>query len=95
MSKQNHSSPQFTHVRKVRYRYVPIMETREHEEIGKYITYAISVRSVEDEVARVADVSTDFEAVRKLANLCTEQELDPDQLLDVVEDFLADESLIV
>lgn len=94
MSKQNNRSHNLTKLGDVRYRYVPVMETAESEELGKFVTYAISVRTAENEVARVSDVSTDFEEVRRLADLCTEQELDPEQILDVIEDFLGSENLI-
>lgn len=75
----------------VRYRYVPVMETLENDDIGTYVSYGISVRTVEDEIAFVSDVSTDLEAVQKLADRCTEQELRPEHLCDVIDDFLADE----
>ena len=77
-------------LRKVRYRYVPIQQTLLSEDNDAYVTYGISVRTVEDEIAFVSDVSTEFEEVQRLAALCTEQELDPLHLMDVVEDFLAE-----
>ena len=40
------------------------------------------------EVAFVSDVSTDRAAVEQLARRCTEGQLDPIHLLDVVEDAL-------
>lgn len=80
-------------VSEVRYRYVPVMETIENEEIGTYTSYGISVRTVEDEIAFVSDVSTELEAVQRLTDRCTEQRLSPEHLCDVIEDFLADEAL--
>lgn len=76
-------------VRNVRYRYVPVQQTIESEELGTYISYGISARTVEEEIFRISDVSTDFEKVRRLADLCTERELAPEHLGDVIEDFLA------
>ena len=79
--------------REVRYRYVPVQETLQTEDNAKYVTYGISVRTVEDEVAFVSDISTEFEEVSRLADICTAQELDPEQLGDVIEDFLAEGSV--
>lgn len=93
----NKFNPHFqtTPRRKVRYRYVPIQQTLKSDELGTYVTHGISVRTVEEEVTFISDLSTDFEAVQRLADLCTEQELDPTQLDDVIEDFLAEETLTV
>ena len=75
-------------------RYVPVMETLENEDLGRYVTYAISVQSADGEIRRVSDVSTDPDEIRELADICTEQDLDPDQILDIIEDFLGRENLI-
>lgn len=80
--------------REVRYIYTPVQEHLTNEE-QSYVSYGLSVRMAEQEIAFVSDLSTDFEAVQRLAMLCTEQELSPDHLEDVIEDFLADESLIL
>lgn len=90
-NKKSHSP---THLRKVRYTYTPVQEVLETEDKQKYVSYGISVRAVDDEVAFISDVSTEFEEVRQLATLCTENELDPEQFPEVVEDFLNDESTI-
>ena len=79
--------------REVRYRYVPVRETLVTEDNDKYVTYGLSVRTVEDEIAFVSDVSTEFEEISKLADLCTEQELDPIHIGDVIEDLLAEGSV--
>ena len=79
--------------REVRYRYVPVPETLLTEDNESYVTYGLSVRTVEDEIAFVSDVSTDFEEVSRLADLCTEQELDPIHIGEVIEDFLAEGSV--
>ena len=90
----NSKTPNLTQVRKVRYHYVPVREPLKNEET-EYISYGISVRSIEEEIAFVSDISTDLDQVKKLAELCTEQELSPEHLGDVVEDFLNSESLCV
>ena len=69
---------------------VPVQETLTSDELGTYVTYSVSVRTVEEEVAFVRDVSTDYEEIRQLTELCTDKELDPGQINDVIEDFLAD-----
>ena len=81
--------------REVRYNYVPVQETKKGEDETSYVTYGLSVRSVEDEIAFVSDVSTDLEEVRRLADLCTEQELAPEHLQDVIEDFLVDSDAVL
>ena len=91
MSKQHNSShPNLVFRRTPRYRYVPVQETLHSDELGSYVSYAISVRTAEEEIAFVSDVSTDFEEIERLADLCTEKQLDPEQLPDVLEDFLVE-----
>ena len=91
MSKnRNHHNPIFSTVRKPKYRYVPVQETLKSEELGTYVTYSLSVRTIEEEIAFVSDVSTDYEEIEQLAALCTIKELDPIHLEDVIQDFLAD-----
>ena len=87
-------NPEVVYRDKVRYRYVPVQETLRTDELGTYVTYGLSVRTEEKEIAFVSDVCTDFDEVRELASLCTEKELDPDQLPDVIEDFLAEGGMI-
>ncbi len=88
-NKNNHSNFTPIVVRKVRYRYVPVQQTIESEELGTYVSYGISARAVEEEIFFISDVSTNFEKVRCLADLCTEKELAPEHLEDVIQDFLA------
>ena len=40
------------------------------------------------------DVSTDYEEIQQLTELCTDKELDPDHINDVIEDFLADPEMV-
>ena len=90
----NTSNPKVVFQKNVRYRYVPVQETLTTDELGTYVTYGLSVRAVEEEIAFISDVSTEFEEIQHLANVCTEKQLDPDHLSDVLEDFLAEGSLI-
>ena len=95
MPKKFQSKFQISQLRKTRYRYVPILQRMETGELGAYITYGLQVKTVEEEVAFVSDVSTEFEEVRRLADLCTEQELDPIHLQDVIEDFLEKDPMTI
>ena len=94
--KTNHSlsKPTLVYRKKIRYRYVPVRETLSSDELGTYDTYGISVRTTEEEISFVRDVSTEFEEIQYLTNVCTEKQLDPEHLSDVLEDFLAEGSLI-
>lgn len=91
MSKFN--SNQTTPMKQVRYRYVPVQQTRQTEDGESYVTYGISARTVEEELGFVSDVSTEWEEIRRLTDLCTEQQLSPEHLADVIEDFLAEGTL--
>lgn len=73
----------------VRYHYVPVQETLTNE-LGTYVTYGISVRTVEEEIAFISDISTEWEEMQAFAEQCTRQQLDPLHLPDVIEDFLAE-----
>ena len=84
-----------TKTNEVRFRYVPVQQVIESEDLGTYTTYGISARAVEDELFLISDVSTDFEKVRQLADLLTEQELHPEHLGDIIEDFLTDEDAVL
>lgn len=91
MSKRTtHHNPTFAPVRKPKYRYIPIRETLSSDELGTYITYSLSVRTLEEEITFVSDVTTDFEEIERLADLCTLKELDPIHLKEIIQDFLAD-----
>ncbi len=94
--KSNHqSSPQVV-AEKTRYRYIPVRESLESDELGTYISYGICVRrEKEEEIEFISDVSTEFEKVKRLAHICTEKQLSPEHLSDVIEDFLSDEESIL
>ena len=86
----NTSNPKVVYEKKVRYNYVPVQETLTTDELGTYVTYGLSVRAVEEEIAFVSDVSTVYEEIERLADMCTAKQLDPVHLGEVVQDFLAD-----
>jgi hypothetical protein len=60
------------------------------EEYVERKSYGIAVIIPDDSciVKRVSDLSCDFKMVSELVKLCNEFHLDPNQLDDVVEDFL-------
>lgn len=89
----NHTKKTLEYCNSVRYRYVPVQETVTNE-LGTYVTYGISVRTVEEEIAFVSDVSTDRDELQAFAERCTQQQLDPLHLPDVIEDFLATGAIV-
>lgn len=72
------------------YRYVAVKESGWLPDCGSYTTYGIYAYEKEgkEPVAVISDISLDREAVQKLAERCTSEQLVPYQLLDVAEDFL-------
>lgn len=74
----------------VRYVYVSTKESLVSDELGAYISYGISALSNGQEVSFISDVSTDPEVALRFARVCTECQLDPIHLPDVIEDLLAD-----
>ncbi len=72
--------------------YTPVREKRTTVELGTYDSVGILAEECEQgrtkEVIWISDVGTDWEAVSRLAELCTEGQLSPCHLLDVIEDFL-------
>ena len=82
-----------TEQRKI-YSYFPIAQTLFSEELGEYVSYGIFATRDEQTIALVSDVSTELEAVKELAARCTEHQLSPEHLSDVIEDFLAEPPLL-
>ena len=74
------------------FRYALISEKLFSSELGRYRSFGIRAFQKTEcgwrEVAFVSDVSTDRAAVEQLARRCTDGQLDPIHLLDVVEDAL-------
>ncbi|MBQ9964614.1 MAG: hypothetical protein IJP14_05790 [Clostridia bacterium] len=70
-------------------RYEMFGETLLQEEIGCYCTYGIRCADENGNViVQISDVSTDPQKVSALAERCTKGALAPEQLWDVVENFL-------
>ena len=64
----------------------------EHEDIGSYSTFGIQVLLVEETVLDlVSDVSTDPDEVQRICELCTERQITPKHILDVVRNHLDEE----
>ena len=78
---------------KPRYRYVPVQEVLENED-GKYVTYSISVRTVEEEIAYVKDVTTRLDKIQELTDQFTNDQLDPKYLDMLIDSFIRDELLL-
>ena len=96
MSKQiTKHNPEIVFCNKPRYQYVPVQETLTSDELGTYVTYSVSVQTVSEEIAFVRDVSTDFDEIVQLTERCTEQQLDPVHLDDLIEDFLVDSEMVL
>lgn len=69
--------------------YQVVEEEGEMEGIGSYRTFGIAVvNEYGKEMFRVSDVSTNVEFAEKLATDCTNGELIPEQLYDVIRDRL-------
>ena len=84
-----------THEENRRYQYRPVLQTVFSEELGSYIeTYGICAQRLGIELVLIPDVSTDLEKVKRLADILTANDLYPEHLYDVIEDFLADEDII-
>lgn len=71
-------------------RYQIVKQALETPELGRYVSYGIEAVALPDgrRLAFVSDVSTDPAFAANLAERCTEGQLDPAQLLDVVLDAL-------
>lgn len=90
MSHKNYLNSTPAEGKQTSYRYIPVQQTMESEELGRYSTFGIQAVLVEETPLKlISDVSPNLDEVQHLAELCTAQELDPIHLQDVVEDFLA------
>lgn len=79
----------------MRYWYMVFMKRRMNEDCVTYRAYGIRCLREDEagvrEVARVGDVSCDWWPVWELAHACTMHQLRPVQLVDVVEDWVAED----
>ena len=70
------------------YKYITIKEIFENPEIGTYTSYGLKAMLGEEEIISISDISLDKAFVDSLASSCTDLQLDPIHLLEVVEDAL-------
>ncbi len=63
-------------------------EPRTTEDGVNYTAFGIAAMSGEETLASVADISASREEVESLAERCTRNRLAPEQLRDVVEDYI-------
>ncbi len=73
------------------YRYVPVHQVLTNEDIGTYSTFGLQVLWVEETLLEeISDVSPSLSDVQRIAELCTERQLHPEQIHDIVHDLLHD-----
>ena len=76
------------------FRYILVQEELVAPQIGPYRSFGIAAQRNDptgwQQIAFVSDVSVDRAFVERLAAQCSAGQLDPIQLLDVVEDVLAE-----
>lgn len=74
------------------YLYIPVKETLTSPYLGQYDSFAVAVYRVTEAgdqfITSISDVSVDESLVSVIACRCTAGQLDPQQLPDVVEDFI-------
>lgn len=59
-------------------------------EDAEHTTYGIALADGSDLIESVSGLSCDKQRVERLAELCTQLDLSPEHLSDVIEDFLAE-----
>ncbi len=72
-----------------KYKYLVLKQVFKNDDGEKYVTYGLRVMRGDNEIALISDISTNYEDIRRLAETCTRDGLDPIHINDVVEDFLA------
>ena len=68
--------------------YALVESVIESEDFAPTLVYGIRIMN-ESQKAEVLDISDDFDSVRSLFDLLVEEELYPEHLLDVAEDYLS------
>ena len=72
--------------------YQAIKENFENDELGSYVSYSIAAFKIENQKRKqltyIADVFTNKYLAEKYAQLFSQMELDPEQLIDVVNDII-------
>ena len=74
----------------MKYRYLPVREVIKNSPLGyPYIAYGLQAVLPDGQIAATAsDVCCRLEHARELARMCTEHNLEPVHLNDVVQDYL-------
>ena len=76
------------------YQYLAVEQTLFSCELGRYTAFGIAAQKrVPDswrQIAFVPDICTNAQQAQRLAQLCTQGQLEPIHLMDVIEDFVAD-----
>lgn len=72
------------------YSYSVVKERIFSDTLGEYTAYGIRVTHNGTDVDLISDISTDPKKADQLAKLCTDGQLDPIHIPDVIEDFLVD-----
>lgn len=75
------------------YIYKVFEEEVESQDNGKYNSFGVAVyKSVSEnnleEVLRVSDISPDKKTVQTLSNMCTEHQVEPVHIYDIIEDYI-------
>jgi len=69
--------------------YLVMSQVLKNDDGDEYTAYGITVMSGDSMIASIADVTTNYEDILRLRRSCTENELDPIHIYDVIEDFLS------
>ena len=77
------------------YVYESIRQEATCEDLDTVITYGIRVSSKGKQVALISNVSTNETEVKDLAALCTQEQLEPIHLSDVIEDLTPKEKKLL
>ncbi len=72
------------------YNYSVVKETISSDILGEYTAYGIRVTHNGSELELISDISTDLQKAEQLARYCTDGQLHPIHIPDVIEDFLVD-----
>lgn len=71
------------------FQYRLFNETLNSSEIGEYKATGIMVLDEnENELIKMSDVSTNEDDVKKVVDLCNQEQVEPIHLYDILEDFL-------
>ena len=66
------------------YLYLPVKEQLFHPDIGAYTSFGLAAFLAVQQLAFISDVSTDLALVQDLSQSCTDGQLEPIHLQDVI-----------